>query len=61
MLYQDRRALKCVRNRIMWVASLVVSVPLAAALPPTLLAVAALSASAALIVAYVTLLVSITH
>lgn len=61
MLYQDRRALRCVRSGIMWVATLTLAMPIATAIPRALFAVAALSATVAMLGTYFVLLHAIIN
>jgi len=59
MIYQDRRALRVMRNGLMYVAALTSTAPLVRLADPEVVAVASLAATLAFLVSIVVLAVSI--
>lgn len=56
MLYQDRRALRTVRNCVMWCSSLAAALPVAMWVPRDILAVSLLASAASMLLVYAMLL-----
>ncbi|MDO8847869.1 MAG: hypothetical protein Q7W51_05740 [Coriobacteriia bacterium] len=54
-LWQDRRALRTVRNSVVWIASVVTPLPLVRTIPTETLGIAVAGAVAALLFVYISL------
>mgnify|MGYP001035146906 CR=1 FL=1 len=59
MLYQDRRALACIQRGILWCGSVVSAIPIVMHFDAQTIAVAAGSATIALLAVYISLRVSV--